>query len=67
MISLDKKWDIVLTEHDKLVLEVPKSKAKAACKELKAVMEKSADYCTGVPGLIRAEPKICKNLKGDLI
>jgi len=64
MVSLDKKWQIILTEHDKLVLEVPKSKAKAACKELKGIMEKAADYCTGVPGLVKAEPKIANSLKG---
>lgn len=62
MVSLSKDCPIVLTEHDKLVIEVPTNKAKKAAKELKAVMEKAADYCTGVPGLIKAEPKICNSL-----
>ena len=60
MVSMD--LPIVLTIHDELVVEVPKSKAKKAAKELKGVMEKSADYCTGVPGLIKVEPRIATSL-----
>lgn len=62
MISLDKKWAQVLTEHDRIVLEVKKSYAKKACKDLKIIMEKAADYCTGIPGLIKADPKVLTSL-----
>lgn len=62
MVSLNKDTQIVLTVHDEIILEVKKGKAKQAVKELKAIMEKSADYCTEVPGLIEAEPRIANNL-----
>jgi len=45
-----------------LVLEVKKSQANKALKVLKGVMEKSANYCTGIPGLIKVEPRIAINL-----
>lgn len=64
MVSLDEELcPLVHTEHDALVIEVKKSQAKKAAKALKIVMEKAADYCTGVPGLIKAEPVIMENLK----
>lgn len=62
MISLDPKYPLVLTWHDDLILEVPNSQAKVAAKHLKIVMEKAADYCTGVKGLIKVEPRITKSL-----
>lgn len=63
MVSINETYPIVFTWHDEIILEVPKAKAKAALKELKGVMEKAADYCTGVPGLIRVEPIITNDLK----
>lgn len=65
MVSLDRKWCQVLPWHDALILEVKKSEAKKAAKELKIIMEKAADYCTGIPGLIRVEPKISTSLAKD--
>jgi DNA polymerase I-like protein with 3'-5' exonuclease and polymerase domains len=65
MISLDEKYPIVLTIHDELVLEVPKAQAKAAAKHLKGIMEKAADYCTGIPGLIEVHPTINKSLSKE--
>lgn len=62
MISLNKSLPIVFVWHDELILEVHKKEAKRACKELKGVMEKAADYCTGIPGLIKVEPRIANNL-----
>lgn len=62
MISLSPSYPIALTWHDELILEVDKAKAKKACTELKAIMEKAADYCTGIPGLIKVEPRIATNL-----
>jgi len=63
MISLPEPFNTpVLTLHDQLVLEVKKSQANKALKVLKGVMEKAADYCTGVPGLIKVEPRIATNL-----
>ncbi len=63
MISLSDSTPVVLTVHDELVVEVPKGRAKAAVKELRAIMEKAADYCTQYPGLITAEPRIATSLK----
>ncbi len=63
MISLSDQTPVVLTVHDELVVEVPKGRAKAAVKELRAIMEKAADYCTQYPGLITAEPRIATSLK----
>jgi DNA polymerase I-like protein with 3'-5' exonuclease and polymerase domains len=62
MISIPEEFPIVLTIHDELVLEVKKSQAGKAVKALKAVMEKAADYCTEVPGLIKVEPRIANSL-----
>lgn len=62
MVSISEEFPIVFTWHDEIILEVPKAKAKAALKELKGVMEKAADYCTGIPGLIKAEPIIASDL-----
>lgn len=62
MISLSEATPVVLTLHDELVVEVPKAKAKKAAVELKAIMEKAAGYCTGLPGLIIVEPRIATSL-----
>lgn len=62
LISISKELPKIFVWHDAIYLEVPKAKAKAAAKELKAVMEKSADYCTGIKGLIKVEPKISLSL-----
>lgn len=62
MISLDKRIPIVFVWHDELILEVPKKDAKKVAKQLQIVMEKAADYCTGIPGLIKVEPRIANNL-----
>jgi|SRR6478609_966112 len=63
MISLNKKWQQILPWHDDLILEVKIGQAKQAAKELKIVMEKAADYCTGIKGLIKVEPRITKSLE----
>jgi DNA polymerase I-like protein with 3'-5' exonuclease and polymerase domains len=65
MISLNRKWKQIMPWHDDLILEVKKSEASMAIKELKTVMEKAADYCTGIPGLIKVEPRITKSLHKD--
>lgn len=62
MVSLSKNAPLVLTIHDELVLEVEKKNAKKAANELKVIMEKAADYCTGIPGLIEVNPRIAMNL-----
>ncbi len=62
MISVNKKWTQVLPWHDALILEVKKADAKKAAKELKIIMEKAADYCTGIPGLIKVTPEIKTSL-----
>jgi len=62
MISLSSNTPIVLTIHDELVIEVKKANAKKAALELKSIMEKAADYCTGIPGLIEVEPRIAASL-----
>jgi DNA polymerase I-like protein with 3'-5' exonuclease and polymerase domains len=62
MVSMSENIWIVLPTHDELAIEVPKKDAKKAMKELKTIMEKAADYCTGIPGLIKVEPRIALNL-----
>jgi DNA polymerase I-like protein with 3'-5' exonuclease and polymerase domains len=62
MISIDKKYPIVHTWHDEIILEVKIKDGKKAAKELKTVMEQSADYITGIKGLIKVEPRIAYNL-----
>ncbi len=62
MVSLPKEYPIVLTIHDELVIEVKKGAAGRAVKMLKGVMERAADYCTEVPGLIKVEPRISMSL-----
>lgn len=65
MISMPEKYPIVFVWHDEIILEVPKAQAKEALKTLKHVMDKSADYITGIEGLITVTPKIATNLMKD--
>jgi DNA polymerase I len=53
----------VLTIHDELIIECKASEAKKFSTKLKGIMEKAADYCTGIPGLIKVEPIISKSLQ----
>lgn len=66
MMSLPWKYPIVLVIHDEIICEVPKAMAKETALALKAVMEKAADYITGIKGLVRVEPKIQMNIMKDL-
>jgi DNA polymerase I-like protein with 3'-5' exonuclease and polymerase domains len=66
MMSLPWQYPIVLVIHDEIICEVPKAMAKETAHALKAVMEKAADYITGIKGLIRVEPKIQMNIMKDL-
>lgn len=66
MMSLPWKYPIVLVIHDEVILEVPKAMAEEAALALKRVMEKAADYITGIKGLIGVEPKIQMNLQKEL-
>jgi len=65
MVSLPKGAPIVLSEHDSLVLEVPKKDVKKWSKILKTTMEKAADHCTDIVGLIEAKPREAYNLLKD--
>lgn len=58
IISMPEEYDIVLPFHDEIVCEVPKAKAKACVKAMTVVMEKSADYITGIHGIIKADVRI---------
>lgn len=62
MISLTDTCPIVLVVHDEIVIEVPKAKAKKALVELRSIMEKAADYVTGIPGLIQADCRIATSM-----
>jgi DNA polymerase I-like protein with 3'-5' exonuclease and polymerase domains len=62
MISIPKELPIVFVWHDEIILEVPKTLGKKASAILKDVMEKTADYITGIKGLINVEPRIASNL-----
>lgn len=61
-ISIPNKYYIAMIWHDELILEVPKKESKAAAKVLKKIMEQSADYITGIKGLIKVDPRIANNL-----
>lgn len=65
MISIPLKWHIALVVHDEIILEVPIKEAKIAAKALKKIMEDSADYITGIKGLVRVEPRIAKSWMKD--
>lgn len=63
MVSIDLELcPLVHTEHDALVAEVPIKNLKKAAKHMKTVMEKAADFCTGIPGLLICEPEIIDHL-----
>ncbi len=62
MISLPDNLEIVLVIHDEIILEVSTGQAKKACKILKTIMEQSADYITGIRGLIKVEPRVAMNI-----
>jgi DNA polymerase I-like protein with 3'-5' exonuclease and polymerase domains len=66
MISIPWKYAIVLVIHDEIICEVPEAQAKECAKIMKQVMEQSADYITGIKGLIRVQPKIQMNIMKDL-
>jgi DNA polymerase I len=61
MISLPETCPVVLPFHDELVIEVPKGFAIKAQKIMKTIMEQSADYITGVKGVIKVKPRIAVN------
>jgi hypothetical protein len=65
-ISLPDKYYSPLEIHDEIILEVDLSEAVKAAEVLRTVMQKSADYVTGIKGLIKAEPRIQMNLMKDL-
>lgn len=60
-ISIPEKYYIPLEVHDEIVLEVPRGEAKEAARVLKSVMERSADYITGIKGLIKVQPRIAND------
>lgn len=62
LVSLPWEFPVVLVIHDEIICEVPKAKANKCAKALKQIMEKSADYITGIKGLITVEPRIALNL-----
>src|SRR5690606_24037855 len=63
MISIPfEKYPICLVVHDEIICEVPDKLAKKALKDIKLIMEQTADYITGIKGLIKVEPRIAKNL-----
>lgn len=62
MISLPKEYMIALVWHDEIILEVKKGEGRKALKVLKTIMEQSADYITGIKGLIKVEPRLALNL-----
>lgn len=61
-------WDIpvVLVVHDEIVAEVPFKQAIKAARTMKSIMEESADFITGIKGLIKVDPKIQCNLMKEM-
>lgn len=66
LVNLPWNIPVVLVIHDEIICEVPKAQAAKAMAMLKKVMEESADYITGIKGLVRVEPKIQMNIMKDL-
>lgn len=66
MVSLPWEFPIVLVIHDEIICEIPMNQALKCANALQSVMEKSADYITGIKGLVKVEPKIQMNLLKDL-
>jgi len=62
MISLPKNAPLVFVWHDEIILECRKNEAQKWVKILKDIMAQSADYITGIKGLIEVEPKVKLNL-----
>lgn len=58
IISMPDEYDVVLPFHDEIVCEVPKAKAKACVKAMTKIMEQSADYITGIHGVIKADVRV---------
>jgi len=65
MVSIPDEFPIVLVIHDEIVLEVPKTMASKAMKALKTIMEQSADYITGIKGIVKVQPRLANNLTKD--
>lgn len=61
MISMPEQYPIVLPFHDELVLEVKIKDGERARKAMKTIMEQSANYITGIAGIIKVEPRLAKN------
>jgi len=61
-ISIPDKYYCPLEIHDEIILDIPRAQGREACAMLKSVMEKSADYITGIKGLIRVKPRIAMNI-----
>lgn len=61
MISIPEWIQIVMPFHDEILAEVVIKDAKKAVKVMKQVMEQSADYVTGVRGVIKVNPKVAYN------
>lgn len=64
-ISIPDKYYIPLEIHDEIILEVKRSEAAAAKKVLESVMNRTADYITGIKGLVKAEARVALNLMKD--
>lgn len=60
-VNMPDKYPIVLFFHDEFVCEVKVGAAKQCATTMKKVMEEAADFITGIPGLIKVEPRIAKN------
>lgn len=61
-ISVPDKYYSPLEIHDEIILDVAKNESRAALACLESVMNKAADYITGIKGLITADPRIAMNI-----
>ena len=62
MISMPESIPIALVVHDEIVVEPLIRDGVKAAKVLKQVMEKSADFITGIKGLIKVHPRLSYSL-----
>jgi DNA polymerase I-like protein with 3'-5' exonuclease and polymerase domains len=65
MISIPSKWHIPLVVHDEIIMEVDFKERFEAAKAQKKIMEDTADYITGIKGLVKVEPRICTSWMKD--
>lgn len=61
-VNMSEELPPVLLIHDEIIAEVPIKAAKKSLKIMKEVMEESAEFITGIKGLVKVTPKAVMSL-----